>query len=82
MPFHKIDPEEEIRKAIEELKYAKTSVSFFGQEKSLDLAIKALEKEIPKQVIKIKGVSSQACPICKSNVNWKYCSNCGQRLTY
>ncbi|HCL4447124.1 hypothetical protein EJM73_08555 [Clostridium botulinum] len=74
--------DKEIKKSIEELKYAKTSVSFFGQEKSLDLAIKALEKEIPKQVIKIKGVSSQACPICKSNVNWKYCSNCGQKLKY
>ncbi|NFM56643.1 hypothetical protein FDB98_06665 [Clostridium botulinum] len=74
--------DKEIEKAIEELKYAKTSVNFFGQEKSLDLAIKALEKEMPKQVIKIKGVSSQACPICKSNVNWKYCSNCGQKLKY
>lgn len=74
--------DKEIEKVIEELKYAKTSVSFFGQEKSLDLAIKALEKEMPKQVIKIKGVSSQACPICKSNVNWKYCPNCGQKLKY
>lgn len=25
---------------------------------------------------------SQACPICKSPVNWKYCSHCGQRIGY
>ena len=46
------------------------------------LSIKALEKEIPLKVIKIEGVSSQACPVCKSNVNWKYCSNCGQKISY
>jgi len=40
------------------------------------------DREEPKQVIKIEGVSSQACPICKINVNWKYCSNCGQRIKY
>lgn len=40
------------------------------------------DKEEPKEIIKIEGVSSQACPICKSNVNGKYCPNCGQRIKY
>jgi hypothetical protein len=40
------------------------------------------DREEPKKVIKIEGVSSQACPMCMSNVNWKYCSNCGQRISY
>jgi len=40
------------------------------------------DREEPKQAIKIDGVSSQACPICKKDVNWKYCSNCGQRIKY
>ena len=44
--------------------------------------IKRANKEIPMQVIKIKGVSSQACPVCKSNVNNKYCPGCGQRIRY
>jgi|GEM_PF-4480795 hypothetical protein len=44
--------------------------------------IKRANKEIPMEVIKIKGVSSQACPVCKYNVNWNYCSNCGQRIKY
>lgn len=43
--------------------------------------IEALEKQIPQNVI-VTETSNQACPICKSNVNWKYCSNCGQKLDY
>lgn len=45
------------------------------------MAIQALEKRIPKKVIKTE-TSSQACPECKSNVRWKYCPNCGQKLDY
>lgn len=45
-------------------------------------AFEMLEKQVPKQVIKIENVASQACPMCKSKVNWHYCSNCGQKLTY
>lgn len=40
-----------------------------------------IEKETTQKVIKIE-TSSQACPACKSNVNGKYCSSCGQRLHY
>jgi len=40
------------------------------------------DREEPEQAIKIKGVSSQACPVCKKNVNWNYCPNCGQRIKY
>jgi hypothetical protein len=48
----------------------------------LEEMIARSNKEVPQNAIKIKGVSSQACPICKSNVNWKYCSNCGQKISY
>lgn len=40
------------------------------------------DREDPKPAIKIDGVSSQACPVCHTNVNWKYCKNCGQRISY
>lgn len=43
--------------------------------------IAALEKQIPKKVIKTES-SSQACPECRANVNWKYCPNCGQKLNW
>ncbi|MBY6900211.1 hypothetical protein [Clostridium botulinum] len=108
MPFHKIDPEEEIRKAIKknpelakeiekahaeyrELKSRKENTDkeikkaieyFNGYGSPYDeLVISTLEKQAPKKVIRTKTIS-QACPVCKSAVNWKYCSNCGQRLTY
>lgn len=44
--------------------------------------IKRANKEIPMGIIKIEGVSSQACPVCKTNVNGKYCPGCGQRIKY
>ena len=64
---------EEIRKAI---KY------FDGYGSPYDeLVIAALKKLTPMKVIKTKTLS-QACPVCKSKVNWNYWSNCGQRLSY
>lgn len=51
------------------------------QREAFLLAYKALDKEIPKKVEKNEN-SSQACPECKSNVNGKYCSFCGQRISY
>lgn len=41
----------------------------------------ALQKQIPKRVIKTKRCS-QACPECKCAVNGNFCSNCGQRLSF
>jgi len=42
---------------------------------------KLVFKGIPLQVIK-NSKSSQVCQVCNTSVNWKYCSNCGQRLKY
>lgn len=52
------------------------------QKEAFIIAGEAVKKQIPQRVIKIEGVSSQACPVCKSNANNKYCSFCGQRLRY
>lgn len=52
------------------------------QREAFVIAGQAVQKQIPKKVIKIKGASSQACPECKTNVNGKYCSFCGQRISY
>lgn len=46
-----------------------------------EMAVDALEKQIPKKVIKT-DICSQACPECHSPVNNKYCSFCGQALKY
>lgn len=49
-----------------------------------DLAIEALEKQIPKKPVKYE------CPVCKDSVGYKfgesymmpYCENCGQKLDW
>ena len=54
--------------------------------KSIEIAIEALEKQIPKKVVK-----NDKCPICGANVETdcgddmldyrlNYCDNCGQKL--
>lgn len=52
-----------------------------NEDKALDMAIIALEKQTPKKAVK-KEVISQACPTCGCSVNYKYCTNCGQRVSY
>lgn len=49
---------------------------------ALEVAADAVSKQIAKRVIAIEGKSSQACPVCKANVRWKYCHNCGQKIDY
>lgn len=44
-------------------------------------ADEALQKQIPVKVIKTRK-SSQVCPVCKCNVSWNFCSNCGQRVIF
>ncbi len=52
--------------------------------KGCNLAIEALEKEIPKQTITIKekNVETSKCSVCGREFysRYNYCPNCGQRL--
>lgn len=56
--------------------------------KSLDIAISAIEKQIPKKInISLKGTTDWNtkchCPDCHSIVSHgKYCFNCGQALDF
>jgi hypothetical protein len=52
------------------------------QREAFVIARDIVKKQIPQRVIKIQGASSQACPVCRLNVNGKYCSGCGQRIRY
>jgi hypothetical protein len=52
------------------------------QKEAFIIAGEAVKKQIPQKVVTIRGVSSQACPVCNSNVNGKFCSCCGQKLRY
>lgn len=62
-------------------------------EKALGMAIKALEKQIPKKVIprhirKYDGFDDGECPTCRNSVlrdgfsNDIYCDECGQKLDW
>ena len=44
-------------------------------------AIKALNKQIPKEVIKSE-TCSQICPECGYAAHLRFCANCGQALKY
>lgn len=79
-----------IEKAIEILQEDKVNIDshngYFGRGEHLDIAIKAMEKQIPKKVEEIH-VDEYFCPTCGSEnpcddgkIGDKYCPNCGQAL--
>lgn len=47
----------------------------------LRLAIKSLEKQIPKKPTN-NSWAHYRCPVCMKLVNSRYCGNCGQRLDW
>ena len=47
--------------------------------KALNIAIKALEKQIPKKFLWDDG--NPVCPVCREEVwDMEWCNNCGQKL--
>ena len=52
--------------------------------KALDMAISALEKQIPKKPIEAGALLFYRCPICKKLVNdyGRYCVVCGCKLDW
>ena len=81
------------QEAINELKFIKICTVIPEEKKAIDMAIKALEKQIPKKPN--WGNDDQdyvTCPQCNAilgavdNVEYtahqKYCPNCGQKLDW
>ena len=78
----------DIEKAIDCLKADKeylTDMKICDGEET-DIAIKALEKQIPQKISKdgYCGFVDYMCPVCGNDIDLNkkhnYCSNCGQRL--
>ena len=47
---------------------------------AIDMAIEALEKQMPKKA-ELDVYDELICPVCGSDVEWKrYCEECGQRI--
>lgn len=78
--------------AIECLKSNKPTSGYVMLQESIDVAIQALEKQIPLKLLYSYDDSVDenwcSCPICCSGLGWahgkhyKYCMNCGQKLDW
>lgn len=78
-----------LEKAIEAMKFYKEKLynGIFNQFiAAFDIAISALEKQIPKKTLwgGTNNASWRSCPECHSRENktHKYCSQCGQKLSW
>ena len=76
---------------IESLRDSEDLQEFYYQDifiESLDMAIQALEKQIPKKPITRSNTNIADCPCCGATVRGiknpfgDWCSNCGQKLDW
>lgn len=69
--------EQEAIKRIKECRNTPNFQPYIYMNEALDMAIKALEKQIPKKK------DSYSCPVCsyyfEDGEDFKYCPECGQR---
>ena len=72
--------------AIECLKSNKPTSGYVMLQESVDFAIRALEKQIPKKPKERDciGFNTLVCPVCKGELYLyePYCDNCGQKLDW
>lgn len=79
--------EKKIREAIEDFKELSIQMrerGFRGASKHCDLAIEALEKQLPKKV-DVWANGTQHCPVCDKDLTYTglhICPECYQRLCY
>lgn len=49
---------------------------------ALNMAVEALEKQIPRKPINRKGTTYFHCPVCEGNMLNDYCADCGQAILW
>ena len=75
----------DIKEAIAEMKHTK---QFYSGQNNFNLAIQALEKQLPKIMEYIPEDNDYKCPTCKSrydnpqNDGILYCAICGQKIDW
>lgn len=82
--------EENYNEAIAEVRFNMSTIGLKESSvkrvvKARDLAIKALEKQIPKKPDFTEDKEFALCPCCNGNGltdKQKYCDNCGQKLDW
>lgn len=74
------------QEAIKRLKYEKPAREYQGNfDKVIDIAIEAIEKQIPKKPTSTDGfMRLWRCPSCKAPMGYgqSYCHCCGQKLDW
>ena len=76
---------DDIKEAIAEMRHTK---QFYSGQKNFNLAIHALEKQLPKRMEYIQEDNDYKCPTCKSrydnpqNDGILYCAICGQKIDW
>lgn len=74
-----------VEEAINAIKQNKPTSGYASLCEALDMAVKALEKQIPKKPVGLVGdYDLPICPECKQMVDDTefYCSTCGQELDW
>lgn len=73
-----------VREAIETIKSNYPTSGYYMLCEALDIAIEALEKQLPKKpVLKRKAYGGiMVCPICEVSDYGKYCRHCGQKIKW
>lgn len=76
--------EKKIREAIEVIKANYPTSGYYMLRESLDIAIEALEKQLPKKV-DVWDNGTQHCPVCDKDLTYTglhICPECYQRICY
>ena len=80
---------DELREMYRDGNYIEESLDASDKELAIDIAIEAIEKQIPKKskliaYNKEKHVGYAQCPMCHGMIiiNQQHCENCGQRIDW
>ena len=73
-------------RALKELKRQvkcwKNGIPFAYKMQPLEVAVSALEKQVPMKPINREGTTYFCCPVCGGNHTYQYCGDCGQALDW
>ena len=82
-----IEAIENLKMILEEATEDEHSVCYVTScdKETLEMAIKSLEKQMPKEVIEVDyalGETEYRCPSCNLLVSSEYCEECGQKIDW
>lgn len=64
------------------LEFLENNLDYAGINEAYQMALFALEKEIEKAPVRIKGRTWFSCPVCGDTYIDNYCGKCGQKIKW